>query len=101
MDRQTSEVFAALIATLSPDREQRRQAEDFLAKVESQPGFAVMLLQLVGCFGNARTEANAQVRQHAASTTPESRVARTSAAVYLKVGRAREREANARFRRTW
>ncbi|KAJ8609040.1 hypothetical protein CTAYLR_008710 [Chrysophaeum taylorii] len=64
------EICGALMATLSPEREQRRNAEAYLSKLQTQQGFAVLLLQLV--------------QQHSATATAESAVVRTAAAIYFK-----------------
>ena len=66
-----AELPALLTQTLSPDRDQRRGAEDKLSKLETQPGFSLALLRLV--------------QQHSAPTTrPESRPLRSSASIYFK-----------------
>lgn len=89
---QAAEVTAALMATLSPDREQRRNAEAFLSKLETQPGFAVLLLQLVSAhlLLRARTAPinihTLQVQQHASGTSAESTLVRAASAVFFKVG---------------
>lgn len=69
--KSADEVCRALMATLSPDREQRRQAEAFLSHTETTPGFAVLLLQLVR--QHSRVEGN-----------NESKLIRASGAVYFK-----------------
>lgn len=66
-----AELPALLTQTLSPDRDQRRGAEDKLSKLETQPGFSLALLRLV--------------QQHSAPTAgPESRPLRSSASIYFK-----------------
>ena len=68
-----NEVRAALLTTLSPDKATRLPAEQYLTRCEQQPGFTVMLLEMV-----------AQIVQKGAGATPEDSSCVQVAGVYFK-----------------